>query len=84
MDHGAKLEALLELAEQLDITVRREPLGGEGGGLCHLRGRRVLFVDTQADLQTRFEKTAAAIAGLPEVDQHYLLPELREELDRHR
>jgi hypothetical protein len=84
MDHGAKLEALLELAEQLDITVRREPLGGEGGGLCHLRGQRVLFVDIQADLQTRFEKTAAALAGLPEVDQHYLLPELREELDRHR
>jgi len=84
MDPGAKLEALLELAEQLDITVRREPLGGEGGGLCNLRGRRVLFVDIQADLQTRFEKTAAALADLPEVDQHYLLPELREELDKRR
>ena len=84
MDLGAKLEALLELAEQLDISVRREPLGGEGGGLCHLRGRRVLFVDIQADLQTRFEKTVAALAELPEVDQHYVLPELREELDKHR
>ena len=84
MDPGAKLEALLELAEQLDISVRREPLGGEGGGLCHLRGRRVLFVDVQADLQTRFEKTATALADLPEVDQHYLLPELREELDKRR
>jgi len=84
MDLGAKLDALLELAEQLDISVRREPLGGEGGGLCHLRGRRVLFVDIQADPQTRYEKTVAALAELPDVDQHYVLPELREELEKYR
>lgn len=84
MDLSRRLEALLELAEQLGIEVRAESMGGNGGGICRLRGRRVLFVDTAADLATRYDRTLAAFAPLEETDGRYLLPEVRQDLERQR
>lgn len=84
MDLAARLEALCELAEEIGIEVRAEPMGGNGGGLCELRGRRVLFVDTAADLATRYDHTLAALAPLTELDQRYLAPEMRDDLERQR
>lgn len=82
MELQIRLETLLSLARELEIDIRSEPLGGDGGGLCVLKGRRVLFVDTSADVDTRYERTAAALAGLPALDSRYLPPEIREDLHR--
>lgn len=82
MDIEDRLDILLSAAAELGIDVRREPLGGEAGGLCTLRGRRVLFVDVSADPMTRYEKTLEALAGLPGLDDRYIPPEIREDLDR--
>ena len=84
MDVAEKLEAALALANQLGIQIRREPVDGEGGGLCMLRGKRVLFVDTLADAATRYERCVAALATLAEVDKHFVRPDLREDIDRCR
>lgn len=84
MDLGSRLEALLTLAEEIGIDVRAETMGGEGGGLCRFKGRRVLFVDTSADLATRYERTLAGMANLPELEGHYIVPEVRQDLDRQR
>ena len=84
MDLSRRLDALLELAEHLGIDIRAETMGGAGGGLCRLKGRRVLFVDTTADLATRYDRTLAAMAGLQEIDGQYLLPEVRQDIDRQR
>ena len=84
MDLATRLESLLEVAEQIGIDVRAEPMGGEGGGLCRLRGKTVLFVDIGADLATRYDRTLAALAPLPEIDQHYLVPEVRSDIERQR
>ena len=62
MDLGSRLESLLTVAEEIGIDVRVEPMGGEGGGLCVLKGQRVLFVDVSADLATRYDRTVAAMA----------------------
>lgn len=78
------LERLLEACGDLGIAVRCEPLGGEGGGLCLLRGQRVLFVDSDADLAFQLDTTASALADLPELGQMYLPPVLRETLDAKR
>jgi len=82
MDIAGRLESLLQAAERLGIEVRAEPMGSEGGGLCRLKGRQVLFVDTAADLATRYDRTLDALAGLPELQNLYLLPEVRADLDR--
>jgi len=84
VDLQARLDALLTAAEEIGLAVRREPLGGEGGGYCVLRGQRVLFVDTTADLETRYERTLAALSRLPEIDQRYLLPEVRDDIERQQ
>jgi len=84
MDLASRLETLLRLAQEMDIAVRSEPLGGEGGGLCRLRGKRVLFVDASADVATRYDRTLAALAPLPELDRRYMVPEVRQDIDRQR
>lgn len=84
MDLANRLDQLLTVAEEIGLDVRAEPMGGEGGGLCQLRGQRVLFVDTSADLATRYDRTLTALAPLPELDERYLLPELRNDIERQR
>lgn len=84
MDLQSRLDALLALAEEIGLKVRPEPLGGDGGGFCVLRGERILFVDLSADLETRYERTLEALAPMPEIEQRYVCPEIREEMERRR
>jgi hypothetical protein len=79
-----KLSNLLELAQRLGITVRHVPLGGDGGGLCAVKGQRMLFVDLSADTSTQCEHSLAALASIPEIDSVYVVPELRECLNHAR
>lgn len=84
MDLQERLDELVRAAEAMGLSVRREPLGGSGGGYCMLRGTPVLFIDTTADLEHRYERTLAGLARRPDIDQHYLSPEVREEIDARR
>jgi len=79
---SAQINAIIEVFERLGIEVRQERLGGSGGSLCRIRGRPVLFVDSDADAATRLDECAKALSQVPEVDGMYLSPELRERLDR--
>ncbi len=84
MDLQTKREAIVELADQLGITVRVAPLGGDGGGIAIIKGTKVLFIDASADLATQCERSLADLAQIPEIHNIYVRPELREELDRAR
>jgi hypothetical protein len=84
MDTAALLAELLDLAARLEIEGRQESLGGEGGGLCRLRGKRVMFVDTAAPPAEQLDRTAAALAPLPDWQNLYLLPQVREYLESYR
>ena len=77
------LEHLAELAAQLGISVRRTDLGGSGGSLVSLKGQQILFIDTLADPQDQLERIIGDFARLPNLDQIYIIPELRELLDRY-
>ena len=78
------LEHLAELAAQLGISIRRTDLGGSGGSLINLRGRQILFIDTLADPADQLERLIADFARLPDLDQIYIIPELRELLDEYK
>jgi len=82
MDDTALMEALLDLACRLGIEVRKSPLGGSGGGLCVLKGKRVLFLDTLASAAEQAGKTAESMAGLEELDSQYIMPAVREALEK--
>jgi hypothetical protein len=79
-----KLGHLLESCRAIGIVVRDESLGGGGGGLCRLRGQRVLFVDADADDAGRYEKTISALKDEPEFEQMFLPPVIREDFQRSR
>ena len=84
MDHATQLDAIVEVFERLGIELRRERLGGTGGGLCSLRGKRAVFIDLDADLATQVDRCVRVLATLREVDAVYLAPTLREQIERAR
>ncbi len=84
MEQNVLLAELLDLAEKLKIEVRHEFLGGEGGGLCCLRGQQVLFVDTAASLPDQLAQSAKAMSGLPGLEDQYILPQVRQIIDQFR
>jgi hypothetical protein len=81
MDVASQIDALVELAERLGIEIRREHLGGGGGGLCRIKGKQVLFLDLDADPATRLDQCAIALSSFPAIQGVYLSPEIRERLD---
>ena len=84
MDSQDLLEHLVELAAQLDISVRRADLGGFGGSLVKLRGQQILFIDTLADPADQLERIIPSFARLDSLDDIYIIPELRQLLDEYR
>lgn len=84
MDPTAQLYELARVFEGLGMEVRMERLGGDGGGLCRVRGKSIVFVDLDADLETRIERCVAALARMPEAETAYLSPVLRERLEQLR
>ena len=84
MNAITQLDTIVRLFEQLGVEVRLERLGGDGGGLCQIRGKRVVFVDLDADTATRLGQCVAALATVPEAATVYISPEVREWMDNLR
>jgi hypothetical protein len=83
-DLTPQFDEILDLFGRLGVEVRMERLGGQGGGLCTLRDSRVVFVDIEADMATRVERCLTALAQVPEVDNLYLPPAIREEIEHRK
>lgn len=85
LEENTLLSHLEELAHGLDVEVRYEAMRREGptfpGGLCRLKGKYVLIIDSKA---ATWEKIQALAEGLRRFDlsQVYLRPGIREFLDR--
>jgi hypothetical protein len=72
------LEELLALLEANGVTVRNEPLGGSGGGLCSIKGKPIFFVDTQASSAVSAAICAEAVSKVVDVEQIYVKPQVRQ------
>ncbi len=55
------LEQSLEQATRLGYRVRREWLGGVGGGACELKGQKILFLDLAQGPLEHLEQVREAI-----------------------
>jgi hypothetical protein len=77
------LEELVALLEAGGVTIRQEPLGGSGGGLCSVKGKRIFFLDTQADSLASAELCAMALPKIMNVEQVYIKPEVRQFIENH-
>jgi len=72
------LDELLALLESNGVTIRSEPLGGSGGGLCTIKGQRIFFVDTQATSAVSAAMCAGAVSKVVNVEQIYIKPQIRQ------
>jgi len=68
----------LALLEANGVTIRNEPLGGSGGGLCSIKGQRIFFVDTQASSAVSAAMCAEAVSKAVDVEQIYVKPQVRQ------
>ena len=86
MDDLKIADLLEELAENLGFQIRYEPirldeeLGSRPGGVCLLKGQRLIIINPQASLK---EKIRSISEGIRQFDlgQVYIRPALRELLD---
>ena len=78
MDDSLILEELLALLEQNGVSIRREEMGGSGGGLCQIAGKQVCFVDLDADSSQSAAVCAEAVRQLIDIESVYLRPAVRE------
>jgi hypothetical protein len=82
VNEGEIVDYLAELAEKLGVKVRWEGLIGDGG-ICELRGKRYLFVDRSLEADAQVDLMAQALCEEP-VEEVFILPEVREILERAR
>ena len=84
MDDELILNQLEELAEKLGITVRRENVNAEGssssGGLCRIKDKYVLIIDSQASLKEKKRVITEALKRF-DLGDVYVRPGLRELLE---
>ncbi len=71
-----------QLAERLDIQVRHVRYEGEGG-LCVIRGKRVLAVNDSLATPDRVSVMAKALAAVPGIDKVFVVPEVRNLLEKY-
>jgi hypothetical protein len=84
MDSAAILDELLALLEAQDVIIRRDALGGGGGGLCNIKGKNIFFLDTQADMLESAAKCAQALAKVADIEKLYITPQVREIVEKYK
>lgn len=84
MDDQQILEELLALLEGGNVTIRRDELGGSGGGLCEIRGKATFFVDTQTTPGEMAALTAETVAKTVDTEDVYIRPEIRELIEKNK
>ena len=83
MNERMILEELLALLEAHGVTIRNEPLGGSGGGLCTVKDEPIFFADIQAPSAEVAALCAEAVARVVDIERVYIRPEVRQFIEAH-
>ena len=87
MDESTAIDRLEELAEEFGIQIRYEAINLDEesahvtGGLCQLRGKYLIIINSRSTLRERIQTLAEAMNHF-DLDQVYIRPAIRELLDR--
>ncbi len=77
MEEETVLDELLALLEQNGVSIRTEPMGGAGGGLCKMKDKQVFFVDAEAATADMVAVCAEAVRETVDVEKIYVRPQIR-------
>ncbi len=83
MNEQRILDELLAVLEGNGVKIRREAMGGAGGGLCTVKGERIFFLDTESTSMETAALCAQAIPRLIDIEGVYLRPEVRRFIEDH-
>ncbi len=83
MNEQAILQELVALLEASGVAVRSEPLGGNGGGLCTVKGKPIFFLDTEAPSIVAAVLCAEAVPKVADIEQIYIKPQVRQFIEDH-
>ena len=78
------LNEALTAAKSIGYEIRLEWLSGNAGGVCEIRGQKVLFVDLGLDTFEQFEQVLDAIGHDPAFCSQQLSPALTQRLTTRR
>jgi len=87
MDDDAVIEQLEELARGFGIEIRYEPITLDEeiinvvGGLCKLRGEKLLIINSKAPVRDKIQALARALSNF-DLDLIYIRPAIRALLER--
>lgn len=83
MDQQQILEELISILETNGVQVRDEPLSGHSGGLCTVRGRPVVFLDSHTNTQENADTCAQAVNRVINIEELYIKPQVRQFIEIH-
>lgn len=83
MDQERILDELLALLEDNGVGIRREAMGGGGGGLCLVKGQRLFFLNTESASSDTAALCAQAVARVMDIEGVYLRPEVRRFIEQN-
>ena len=84
MNEQAILDELLALLEASNVKIRSEPLGGNGGGLCSIKGEQIFFVDTQASTADVAALCAEAVKKVIDIEKVFIKPQVRQFIENNK
>ena len=70
------LEQALHVIRTLGYQIREECVGGNGGGICVVRGQKSFFLDPSLDVSEQLDVACEALQSEPAIYQLNLSPEL--------
>jgi hypothetical protein len=83
MDTREITEELVALLELNGVNIRREAMGGGGGGMCEIKGKKIFFVDTDSPAAEMTAIACRSVNDLLDVESVYVRPQVREFLEKY-
>ena len=84
MNQQQILEELVSILETNGIQVRDEPLSCQPGGLCTVRGRPIVFLDSGTGAEEHADMCAEAVSRIINIEELYIKPQVRQYIELHR
>jgi len=81
MNQQQILEELISILETSGIHVRDEQLSSHVGGLCTVRGRPIMFLDSCSCVQDNVEACAQAVSQVIDIEALYIKPQVRQTIE---
>lgn len=78
MNQQQILEELISILETNGVHVRDERLSSHTGGLCSVRGRPIMFLDSCSCVQDNVEACAQAVSQVIDIEALYIKPQVRQ------